>query len=81
MKQELIRNMRASLGEDVAISFDDDRTPRTLHLSRIDPLLDDLVRSAVSGAKREFPRELSEITSVFVSFEDHLGPTRRRVDL
>jgi hypothetical protein len=81
MKQELIRKMRASLGEDVAISFDDDEAPRALHLSRIDPLLDDLVRSAVSSAKRAFPEELSEISAVFVSFEDHLGPTRRRVEL
>jgi len=81
MKQELIEKMHMALGEDVAIAFDDHSTPRALHLSRIDPILDDLVRSAVSDVRRAFPDEMSEITAVFVNFEDHLGPTRRRIEV
>lgn len=78
---KLTDRLTSLLGVDVAVSFDDREAPSQIRLYRPDPISESLVLSAVDRARQEFPEEMSAISAVLVSFEDDLGPTRRRVTL
>ena len=79
--RELIRKLNDRVGIDTQVSFDDDERPTELRFHRMDRLSEDLIREAVGKVAEEFPGLMGSITGVFVSFEDRLGPTRRRVAL
>ncbi len=78
---QLIDRLTSLFGVDVAVTFDDRDNPSQIRLYRPDPISADLVRSAIGRARDEFPEEMRAITAVLVSFEDELGPTRRRVEI
>ncbi len=77
--QKLTDRLTALFGADVAVSFDDRDNPSQIRLYRPDPIAESLVHSAIGRARDEFPEEMKAISAVLVSFEDELGPTRRRV--
>lgn len=78
---KLTDRLTTLLGVDVAVTFDDGEAPSQIRLYRPDPISESLVLSAVDRAREEFPEEMKAVSAVFVSFEDDLGPTRRRVTL
>ena len=69
------------LGQDVSVSFDDADDPREVILYRPDPLSEDFVGAAIDALRAEQPESLARIEGVLISFEDRLGPTRRRIAL
>lgn len=76
---EITQRLTAIVGSDTAVAFDDDIRPTELRFYRRDPLSMELVREALAKTVEAFPVEMSTIDTVFVSFDDRLGLTRRRV--
>ncbi|MBV5264471.1 hypothetical protein [Pinisolibacter aquiterrae] len=77
--QQLSDRLTDLLGVDVGVTYDDHDNPSQIRLYRPDPIADSLVQDAIGRARQEFPEEMRTISAVLISFEDALGPTRRRV--
>lgn len=79
--EKLTDRLTDLLGIDVGVTYDDHANPSQIRLYRPDPIADTLVQDAIGRARIEFPEEMKAITAVLISFEDSLGPTRRRVSV
>lgn len=82
MPSELIANhLRATLGVDVGVTFDDPGAPREVQLYRPDRLSEDFVALAFQALEESSPDAAGTIETVVVSFDTPLGRSRRRVDV
>ena len=81
MPAELIANhLKATLGIDVGVTFDDPGAPRQVLLYRPDRLSEDFVALAFQALEESAPDAASTIETVLVSFKTPVGRSRRRVD-
>lgn len=77
--RDVIHVLETRIGEDASISIDEDRGGHRLDFYRPDRLSDDLVRDAVARASEVRPDIDWSGWEFFVSYEESLGRTRRRV--
>lgn len=82
MAADLIaHHLKAMLGVDVGITFDDPGAPREVRIYRPDRLSEDFVALAFQALEETAPQAAGSIETVLVSFETPVGLSRRRVDV
>jgi hypothetical protein len=75
----MIDELKALIGVDASISVDDEDRPSRFDFYRPDRISDDLVREAVGRVATAFPDHDWRSCEYFVSYDENLGRTRRRV--
>lgn len=74
-------HLKAALGADVGVTFDDADAPRQIVVYRPDRLSEDFVALAFQALEDSAPEAVAGIEAVLVSFETPVGRSRRRVDI